>query len=356
MARFALIAASVLGFLLTVAIANLIVPLRQVLERPEASPAGPDAPDGPDGTDETHEPDAEPEREPRPAPTGLATLGGLAYIVGTIAAVGVAWNGLCLLMPEILLNAEDHPTSMLLAALGSAFAFGAIGFADDLARLRRRQVVGLRTAVRVALEMAAALGAVLALRAGGFLPSVVVLPFAGYRDLGMGGYLLWMLFLVALAESVRVTDTSDGLCAGMAFVALLALMSTTALLNCFAVSLLPAALAGALMAFFLWNFAPARLLNGAAGHLFLAGALGCIPLAIGWPMLGVLLGLPFLAQGAMVLAQLVAVRVTGRPLFAAAPLHRWLAKRGWSDVKLCYAFCALEVGAMALTLLFVRMS
>jgi phospho-N-acetylmuramoyl-pentapeptide-transferase len=350
MARFALIAASVLGFFLTAAIANLIIPLRQVLERPEEAPADPAA------LSEAPEDGELPPHEPPAPPAGIATVGGLAYIVGTLAAIGVAWTGLGLLMPEAIFGAEDHPTTMLLAALGGAFAFGAIGLADDLARLRRRQVVGLRAAVRVALEMAVALGAVLYLRASGCLVSTVVLPLVGYRDLGMGGYLVWMIFLMALAESMRVTDTSGGLCAGMAFVALMTLMSAAVLLNYFAVSLLPAALVGALMAFLLWNFAPSRLLNGAVGHLFLAGALGCIPLAIGWPMLGVLAALPFLLEGGMALVQRLAVRVVGKPLFAAAPLHRWLAKRGWSEVKLCYAFCALEVGAMALTLLFVRMS
>jgi phospho-N-acetylmuramoyl-pentapeptide-transferase len=246
-------------------------------------------------------------------------------------------------MPEAIFGTDSigtgaRPTTMLLVALGGAFAFAAIGFADDLVRLRRKQVVGLRAPTRVALEMLAALVTVLYLRASGCLPSAVVLPFAGYQDLGMGGYLAWML------------------CAGMAFVAQLALMSAAARLNYFAVSLLPAALAGGLMAFLLWNFPPAKLWNGSTGSMFLAGALGGISLAIGWPMLGVLLGLPFLVQGAMVLAQRVFARATGKPLFAAAPLHRWLQKRGWSDVKVCYAFCALEVCVMMLTLLFVRMS
>jgi phospho-N-acetylmuramoyl-pentapeptide-transferase len=358
MARFALIAASVLGFFLTAAITNLIRPALHVPEHTEQASSASDA--TPETTPETSRSDTPPQ-EPHASPVGLCAVGGISYIVGTLAAVGVAWSGLCIRMPEAIFGTDSigtgaRPTTMLLVALGSAFAFAAIGFADDLVRLRRRQVVGLHAPTRVALEMLAALVTVLYLRASGCLPSAVVLPVVGYRDLGMGGYLAWMLFLVALAESMRVTDTSDGLCAGMAFVAQLALMSAAARLNYFAVSLLPAALAGGLMAFLLWNFPPAKLWNGSTGSMFLAGALGGISLAIGWPMLGVLLGLPFLAQGAMVLAQRVFARATGKPLFAAAPLHRWLQKRGWSDVKVCYAFCALEVCVMMLTLLFVRMS
>ncbi len=48
------------------------------------------------------------------------------------------------------------------------------------------------------------------------------------------------------------------------------------LLGWFPLGVLPAALAGALMAFLLWNFPPAKLRVG-VGSLFLAGVLGCVP-------------------------------------------------------------------------------
>lgn len=338
MARFALIVASTLGFFLTAAVGNLLVPLLRALDRPAARG---------------------PVKGPvwQPTQRGVPTMGGLCFIVGTLAAVGVAWSGLCLLLPD-LLGDERHSMTMLLLGLGGAFLFGAVGFADDLIKIRRRQVLGMRRGCRLALECAAALLFVLLARGSGCLPSGAVLPFAGYTELGMGGYLLWMLLAVALAESARLTDSADGVCAGVAFVAMLGLMSAATLLNYFEIALLPAALAGALMAFLLWNFAPSKILNGATGSLFLAGALGCIPMAIGWPMLAVLLGLPYLAEGGTVLAQAAYYRFSGgKLLFAAAPLHRWLkVKKEWSDVTVCYAFCALALFSVLLTLVFVRLS
>lgn len=338
MARFALIVASTLGFFLTVAIGNLLVPLLRALDRPASRG---------------------PVRGPvwQPTERGVPTMGGLCFIVGMLAAVGVAWAGLCLLLPDIL-GDDRHSTTMLLLSLGGAFLFGAVGLADDWAKIRRRQVVGLRRGTRLALECAAAFAFVLWARRSGCLPSGAVLPLAGYVELGAGGYLAWMLLLVALAESARLSDSADGVCAGVAFVAMLGLMSAVTLLNYFEIALLPAALAGALLAFLIWNFAPSKILTGATGSLFLAGALGCTSLAIGWPMLAVLLGLPYLAEGVSVLAQAVYYRWSGgRLLFAAAPLHRWMkVKKGWSDVSVCYTFCALALASVLLTLAFVRLS
>ena len=73
MIRFALIAASVLGFALTAAVGNLLVPLLRALVPPEKE-NGPNRPE--------EEPPAPPE------PRGLPTMGGLCFIIGTLAAVG----------------------------------------------------------------------------------------------------------------------------------------------------------------------------------------------------------------------------------------------------------------------------
>ena len=76
-------------------------------------------------------------------------------------------------------------------------------------------------------------------------------------------------------------------------------MTAMTLLGWFPLGVLPAALAGALMAFLLWNFYPAKLRPGAVGCQFLAGALGCVPLSVGWPGLTLPLALPYWLEGGM---------------------------------------------------------
>ena len=102
------------------------------------------------------------------------------------------------------------------------------------------------------------------------------------------------------------------------------------------------------------NFPPAKLRPGSCGCLYLAGVLGCVPLCIGYAELSIPLALPFWAEGGMVLLQILYHRITGRPLFRAAPLHRWLEARGAGPVTVFYWLCALGVCGLALALAFVR--
>ena len=325
MIRFALIVASTLGFLLTAAMGNLMVPLLRSLQnrnRPAQTQQAP-GPDRPENAD--------PELE-RPAQP--PTMGGLCLMVGVLAAVGVGWTAACVAEPQ-LLGAEGLLSTRLLIALFGALLFGGVGLADDIARIRRRSPLGLRRGTRLLLE------------AG-----------AGYVGLGVLAPLLWEAELVALAESVRITDEMDGLCCGTAFAVMLGLMLCMTVLGWFPLAVLPAALAGALMAFLLWNFPPAKLRLGSVGSLFLAGALGCIPLCIGWPDLALPLGLPYWLEGGMVFLQIVIYKLShGRKqLFRTAPLHRWMEVRGSGSVQIFYAFCAAALLGAALALQWAKIS
>lgn len=325
MIRFALIVASVLGFALTAALGNLMVPMLRELER------------GP----------AEPEKQ-----QNVPTMGGLCLMVGMLAAVGVGWVAACIAQPQ-LLGGQDRMMSRLLIGLFGSLAFGGIGLADDLARLRSRSPLGLRRAPRLALEAAAAAAVLGLLALNGCLPTGFLLPGGSYVQCPAAPVLAGLL-LVALAECGRIADGADGTVCGAAFVSMLGLMLLETQLNWFPLAVLPAALAGALMAFLLWNFPPAKLRPGKCGCLFLAGAVGCIPLSIGYGELSVPLALPFWTEGGMVLLQILSYRIAGKALFRTAPLHRWLEQRGTGAVNLFYSMCILSVCGLLLAMRLVR--
>ena len=187
----------------------------------------------------------------------------------------------------------------------------------------------------------------------GCLPTGLILPGAGYVECALAP-LLWAVLLVAMAEAARVADGADGTVCGAAFVVMLGLMMLETQLGWFPLAVFPAALAGALMAFLLWDFPPAKLHPGRCGCLYAAGAIGCIPLCIGYAELSIPLALPFWVEGGMVVLQVLFCRWKGRPLFAAAPLHRWLEKRGMSAVNIFYSLCALSVCGLALAVRLAR--
>ena len=273
MIRFALVVASVLGFVLTAALGNMMVPLLRELQRAaRGTQPDSDAPDSP-----------------------VPTMGGLCLMVGTLAAVGVGWLAACAAQPS-LLGSDRQMTSRLLIALLGSLAFGAVGLADDLARIRGRYPnglgLGLRRTQRLALECIAAVLVLGLLALNGCLPTGLILPGAGYVE-------------CALAP-------------------------------------------------LLWDFPPAKLHPGRCGCLYAAGAIGCIPLCIGYAELSIPLALPFWVEGGMVVLQVLFCRWKGRPLFAAAPLHRWLEKRGMSAVNIFYSLCALSVCGLALAVRLAR--
>ena len=341
MIRFALAVAVVLGFALTAALGNLFVPLRRVLERHEQA------------KQQTQpEPlEQQPEAQPRPA-LRPPVWGGLCLAAGTLAAVGMGWAVACISQPT-LLGSDGQLMARLLTALFGAFAFGAVGLAEDLVRMRSPAGLGLRRGTRLLLEALAAAAVVLMLHADGCLPQGLGVPGVGYVLLGWPTALLWAATMVALAECARVAEEAEGTVCGAAFVAMLALMMLETQQGMFALAVLPAALAGALVALLLWAFPPAKLGTGCCGSLFAVGAIGCIPLCMDLTSLVVPLALPFWAEGGMLALQLLHAKRTGRPLFAAAPLHRWLEKRGVSaEGVFLYMFALAAVGyVLALVLL-----
>ena len=128
MIRFALIVASTLGFVLTAAMGNLMVPLLRAFQSRQ-------------------QPTRPPERPAQPP-----TMGGLCLMVGVLAAVGVGWTAACVAEPQ-LLGTEGLLSTRLLIALFGALLFGGVGLADDLARIRRRAPLGLRRGTRLLLEL-----------------------------------------------------------------------------------------------------------------------------------------------------------------------------------------------------------
>ena len=80
----------------------------------------------------------------------------------------------------------------LLTALAGSLAFGAVGLAEDLARMRSPAALGLRRDVRLLLEALAAAFVLLLLQAAGCLPRGLDVPGAGYVLLG-SAVLLYLL-------------------------------------------------------------------------------------------------------------------------------------------------------------------
>jgi UDP-GlcNAc:undecaprenyl-phosphate/decaprenyl-phosphate GlcNAc-1-phosphate transferase len=196
----------------------------------------------------------------RPTPT----MGGLAMLVGLLAAVGVAW-----LLPAFgdLFATTSEPAALLLGA----FVIVVVGIADDL--------WGLPATVKLAGQLLAALAVVVfGIQLVHFwVPGLQVVALSS--DLGM---VLTVVALVAMINAVNLIDGLDGLAAGVVGIAAVAFFvftvrsTSTGLVEAIptAAPLLAAILAGLCLGFLVHNTHPARIFMGDTGSMLLGLLLG----------------------------------------------------------------------------------
>ena len=82
---------------------------------------------------------------------------------------------------------------------------------------------------------------------------------------------------------------------------------------------------------------------GDVGSLSFGATFAVVGLILGKTPALVVIGGIFVLEVASSLVQLVAKSITGKKLFAAAPLHLWLQVKGWPESKIVMRFWILAI-------------
>jgi UDP-GlcNAc:undecaprenyl-phosphate GlcNAc-1-phosphate transferase len=187
-------------------------------------------------------------------------------------------------------------------------------------------------------------------------------------------FLLTVLWLVAITNTINLIDGLDGLAGGVAAIASLGIGYSAYIHGLYTVSFLMVILAGSALGFLRYNFHPAKTFMGDSGAMYLGFTIAAI--AIVGPTKGAtivsMLG-PVLILGVPIFDVLFAIfrrKVSGRPIFSAdkGHLHHQLTRMGMGQrrtVLMIYGISAvmavaaiifsrrlyLEAGALFLTAL-----
>ena len=266
------------------------------------------------------------------------------------------------------------------AAMFAFLGFGAVGFIDDLGKVRGgggRH--GLSQLGKLALQTA--LASILVwwmlssyspipedLRTKLFMPFRI----APLVDLGWL-YAPFMIFVIlAVANSVNFADGMDGL-------------ATVPVATCFMVyavfayvignevysgylqfdyivgsgemTVLAGAVLGACMGFLWYNSYPAEVFMGDTGSMALGGLLSVVILVLKQEILFVIVGGIFVVEGASVLLQQqVGFAILGRRLLLRAPIHHAFERQGIAETKVVVRFwmVSLVLGFLGLLSLKIR--
>ena len=273
---------------------------------------------------------------------GTPTMGGIMFILSTAAAV--------LLMNWQALFAGDFSSLFVLVF---ALVFGAIGFIDDYAKVKKKENTGLSAAQKFLLQLVAAILFVILLRNVGSLSPNLYIPFTGGElKLTWPVYMAFSaIVMVGTVNAVNITDGVDGLAAGVtlpvcAFFATIAAYSFQYWQRSEGepVAILAAALFGSLVGFLVYNFHPARVFMGDTGSLFLGGCVCGMAFAMDMPLVLILVGVIYIAETMSDIIQVAYFKATkGKRIFRMAPLHHHFEMGGWSEEKLFFTFTGITL-------------
>lgn len=265
---------------------------------------------------------------------GTPTMGGICFIIPILLVSALAL---------IVKNDEWKP---VLFALGLALANGLIGLVDDYAKLIKKQNEGLLAWQKFGLQVVVAgIYLFLMTRLCG-LDTSVSLPFVNASfELGAVYYLLAILFIAGMVNSVNLTDGVDGLASSVSLVVSAFFAVVAFYFSMRALSLVAGVLIGGLVGFLVYNFHPARVFMGDTGSLFLGGLLTGCAFIVGNPLIFLICGLVFVGEALSVILQVGVFKLSGRKkrLFKMAPIHHHFEQCGWSENKVVAVFSAVTL-------------
>jgi phospho-N-acetylmuramoyl-pentapeptide-transferase len=273
---------------------------------------------------------------------GTPTMGGLMILSGVFVST-LLWADLSNL----------YVWAVLFVTLG----YGAIGFYDDYLKVTRASVRGFSGRSRLLAEFIIAGAAVLIFMWMGEKPlsSSLAVPFLKDVLIYFGPFflLIGMLVIVGSGNAVNITDGLDGLAIvpvmmAAASYALIAYLVGNAIFSGYLqlhfvrgtgeLAIICGALIGSGLGFLWFNAPPAMIFMGDTGSLSLGGCLGAIAVAVKHEIvLGIIGGL-FVLETVSVIVQVASFKMTGKRVFAMAPLHHHFEQKGWKEPTIVIRF------------------
>ena len=266
---------------------------------------------------------------------GTPMMGGLMFILGSIAAIIIAFSTLAIAEPDALGGMQTQQNVVLFLSVLATLGFSSVGFVDDYLKVVHKQNLGLTARYKILMQVVVTTAYLVAMQLNGTLSTTLSLPVFGRVDLGILFYPLAFVAIVGFVNAVNLTDGLDGLASSVTFVAMLGYMTAATLTGYYMMGIFGAAMAGGCAGFLFWNFYPAKVFMGDTGSMFLGGAVVTISFGMGHPELLFLMGIIYLIEAGSVMLQVSYFKIThGKRIFKMSPIHHHFEMCGWSEVKI----------------------
>ena len=266
---------------------------------------------------------------------GTPTMGGIMFMVACVAAVLVfGWRDMA--------GGDFSALFVLVLAL----LYGAIGFVDDYAKIKKKENTGLTAGWKFLLQLAVAIAFLALMRMENHLTPNLYIPFVNVSvSLPWIVYLIFAAFvMVGCVNAVNLTDGLDGLAGSVTLPVAVFFAVLSAWWDKGVVGIFAGALAGGILGFLVYNFYPTKVFMGDTGSLFLGGAVCGLAFALDAPLILIPVGIIYIVETMSDILQVGYFKLThGKRIFRMAPLHHHLEMGGWSEVRIVLTFAGITI-------------
>lgn len=246
---------------------------------------------------------------------------------------------LAIALVTLLSNMNRGQTWLPLAGmLGAA----AIGLIDDIMNIRSNGgVAGMGVRLKLGLH------SLIALIGGWWFYAKlgvhsIYLPGIQEWHIGIGVILLFVLVVIATANSVNITDGLDGLAGGLLVASFSAYAIIAIVEGKFALAGFCITVIGALLSYTWFNIFPARFLMGDVGSFALGTALGIIAMQTNTVYVLPVIGAVYVVEtGSVIINRLSRKLRQGKKVFLSSPIHHHFEAMGWPETKVTMRFWIL---------------
>lgn len=259
------------------------------------------------------------------AKRGTPTMGGVLILLA-VAVSTLLWS--------------DLSVAYVWIAVVTTLLYGAIGFADDYLKVKRRHNLGLTGRQKLLFQFLVAFVFGLALNYLTTYNTRLSVPF--FKS--FNPELWWPIYFLAFApvvvvgfsNAVNLTDGLDGLAISITMVTAAALTGFTYVSGhlrfaeylglqhnpgIHELTIFCAALTGASLGFLWFNAPPAEVFMGDVGALGIGGAIGAVAVMIKQEFLLVMIGGVFVIEALSVILQVASFKIFHRRIFRMTPIH-----------------------------------
>ena len=262
---------------------------------------------------------------------GTPLMGGLMFIFAVI---------LCLV--GNLGSMKDYTVFYVLAL---SLCFGLVGFLDDFCKVKYKRDLGLTALQKAMLQMAVSAVYLYVLYREGTLTCDIYVPFFNVTFyVHPLVYIFFAMFvMVGCVNAVNLTDGIDGLSSSVTIPVMVFFTAAAYAMGKSDLALLPAALAGGLVAYLFYNFHPAKVFMGDTGSLFMGGVVCAMAFALDMPLVLIFAGFVYIVETLSDIIQVTYFKLThGKRIFKMAPIHHHFDMCGWKEEKIVFVFAGVS--------------